>query len=85
MVDKSIDRENDVMVAQLFCFSHFPWPILFTERPVKPLTCGSWLYLSFKRHFSGCFEYSMENCCQSVGNERETLFSHFSRFFLVTY
>ena len=48
MVDKSIDHENDVMVAQ-FCFSHFPCPILFTDRPVKPLTCGSWLYLSFKR------------------------------------
>ena len=49
MVDKSIDHENDVMVAQLFCFSHFSWPILFTDCPVKPLTCGSWLYLSFKR------------------------------------
>ena len=49
MVDKSIDHENDVMVAQLFCFSHFPCPIHFTDRSVKPLTCDSWLYLSFKR------------------------------------
>ena len=49
MVDKSIDHENDVMAAQLFCFSHFPCPIQFTDRSVKPLTCDSWLYLSFKR------------------------------------